>query len=46
VVEVQMGQQQVDPSRAPVQELEAKLPRAGAGVEHENRVVVERHLDA
>jgi len=36
----------VDSPRTPIEELEAEAPDPGAGVEHKDRPVVERDLDA
>ena len=46
VVRVRVGEQQMEPHRSFAREREPELPRAGAAVEHEERAVVGRDLDA
>ena len=46
VVEVQVGQEEVDRAVCRVEEVEAKRADTGAGIQDERRVVVEQHLDA
>ena len=46
VVEVEVGQEEMNAARAAVQELEAEIPDSGASVEHEESPIVERDLDA
>src|SRR6266516_132453 len=46
VVEVEVSEAEMDLPHAAVQELETQPSDPGAGVEHENRAVVQRDLDA
>jgi hypothetical protein len=46
VVDVQVGQEQVDARRGLLEQREAEAARAGAGVEDDEAAVVEADLDA